>query len=101
MDAVVVGDHLDASATRTLRLPEIHHGGKVEVGIDHFVAWAAEVEARSHDCLAGGHVLQACDRAPGSIERHADLVTNLGGEHPPFLFPCANSARVPKFGVLV
>ena len=58
---VVVGHHHDACAARTLRLPEVHHRRKIQIGVDDFVAAAAEVEARSHRRLAGGDVLQAGD----------------------------------------
>ena len=101
VDAVIVGHHLDACAARTLRLPEVHYRRKIQVGIDHFVAAAAEVEARGHGRLAGGDVLQAGDRSLGSVEQRADLVADLGGQHPPFFFPGANAARVPDVGVLL
>ena len=38
VDGVVTGHHHDASAAGTLRLPEMHHRGQIQVGIDHFVA---------------------------------------------------------------
>src|SRR6185312_14978942 len=56
VNAVIGLDHVDASAARALRFPEVHDGGEVHVTVDHFVPLAAEVKTTGNDGLATGDV---------------------------------------------
>ena len=76
-DSVVGLNHVHAGAVGLLRLPEIHHRREIHVAVDDFVALAGEIEARSHDRLAGGDVLMGRNRALRGVHQRANLVADL------------------------
>ena len=98
-DPVVGGDHMNPGATGLLRLPEIHDRWEVQVAVHHFVASAGEIEAGSHHGLAGSDILVGRNRAGRRIHQRPNLVTHLGGQHPPSLFPCPHTACGPDIRV--
>ncbi len=95
----VGGDHLDAGAALTLGVPEVHHRREVQVGVNDLVAFAAEVEAGGDDGLNHGDVLMAGNRSGGGVHQGANLVADLGRQHPPLFLPGADAALRPCAGV--
>src|SRR5208283_2545611 len=102
-DAVVGFDHVNFCSVGALRFPEIHYGGKVHVAVNDLVALglllSSEIETRCDDGLAGGDVLMQRDGIFGRVHQGAEFVADFEGEHPPALFPGANSAGCPDVGV--
>ncbi len=94
-DRVRAGYKLHAGAEPALLVIEVLNGGKFQVGHHHFVARAAEIEARADDRLDERHVLMQRNFAGSSADERCDLVANADGHVPPALFPGAHAALGP------
>jgi len=99
-DAIISGHHMHARAAAALRLPEVHHRWKIHVGVNHFVAAPAEVEARSHHGLALSHVLMERNGIGGRIHERTNLIADFERHPPPRFLPGAYAASGPHLGIL-
>jgi len=99
-DAVIGGHHMHARAAAALRLPEVHHRGKIHVGVNHFVAASAEVETRCYCCLALSYVLVQRNGIGGRIHERPNLIADFERHSPPRFLPGAHAASGPHLGVL-
>ena len=100
-DPIICPYHVDARATRPLRFPEIHHGRKVQIRVNYFIALAAEVEAGSNHSLALGDVAVNGDRVRRRVHQLTDLIAYLQRQRPPMFLPRTYPARGPNPCIIV
>ena len=96
---IVAGDQISGSTEAALPVVEVLDGRKFEIGHHHFVARAAEVEARGDDGLRERDVLVQRDFAGLRADQRGDFIADVDGHLPPAFFPGANAATSPSVGV--